>query len=344
MNRIKGVCIGAGYFSQFHYRAWQRLSQVKIVGVCDLELGKAQTICDTYGFGNAYSDMGEMLEKEEPDFVDIITPPNTHLSLIEIALQHDVHIICQKPLAPTYQEAIRIANLASTSRVRMMVHENFRFMPWYREIRKLLDQNTIGDDLYTINLRMRMGDGWQSDAYMNRQPYFRKMEQLLIYETGVHFIDVFRYLAGEIKRVYAKLRTLNANIAGEDFAWVHFDFANGMLGFLDANRYNENTFEDPRLTFGHVVIEGSNGSIRLYDNGSITTHLLGEKEKPHHYLFEKIDFGGDCVFATQAHFISQLMSGSPFETEVRHYLNNIKVQDAIYKSSKEGSVVDLDYD
>ena len=52
-----------------------------------------------------------------------------------------------------------------------------------------LDLGTIGR-LHSISCRTRMGDGWQTDAYLARQPYFRTMPQLLVYETGVHFIDV----------------------------------------------------------------------------------------------------------------------------------------------------------
>ncbi len=73
-----------------------------------------------------------------------------------------------------------------------MVHDNFRFQPWHREFRRLLDAGAIGR-LHSISCRTRMGDGWQPDAYLARQPYFRTMPQLLIYETGVHFIDVYRY-------------------------------------------------------------------------------------------------------------------------------------------------------
>ncbi|MDO6518251.1 Gfo/Idh/MocA family protein [Zobellia uliginosa] len=341
MTKLKGVCIGAGYFSQFHFDAWQRIPNVEIAAICDQQLAKAQTVCDTYGFKEAYDDVATMFETEKPDFVDIITPPETHLELCKLAIAHGIDIICQKPLAPTYGESVQIAEMVKSSGVRMMVHENFRFMPWYREIKKLLEQNTIGEKIQTIQLRMRMGDGWQDDAYMNRQPYFRKMERLLIYETGIHFIDVFSFLGGNIKSVYAKLRTLNPNIKGEDFAWVNFDFENGTLGFLDASRYNENTAEDPRLTFGTVLIDGPKGSIRLYDDGTITVQPLGKEETKHDYHFENKNFSGDCVFATQSHFIDRLRDNRPFETEVSKYLRNIEVQDAIYRSNDEKSPVNI---
>lgn len=342
MKKLKGVCVGTGYFSHFQFEAWKRIEQVAILAVCGTSIEKAQEICDQYGFKNAYSDLEEMLLTEQPDFIDIITPPNTHLQMCEMAVRHNVHIICQKPLAPTYDEAFEMAKLIENSPVRMMVHENFRFQPWHREIKKLLDSKVIGNELYTINLRMRMGDGWQENAYMNRQPYFREMEKLLIYETGIHFIDVFRYLCGDISMVNAKLRTLNQNIKGEDFAWVNFDFANGTLGFLDANRYNETTAEDPRLTFGSLLLDGNKGSLRLYEDGQITIKKLGESEKEHSYQFEKINFAGDCVYATQKHFAECLLTGKPFETDVAQYLDNIRVQDAIYKSSEIGRAVKVD--
>ncbi len=341
MKKLKGVCIGAGYFSQFHFEAWKRLENVEISAVCDSNKVKAEGVCKQYGLGKAYADVAKMFRIERPDFVDIITPPDTHLHLCKLAIEQGITIICQKPLAPTLKVAEQIAAMVKKSSIRMMVHENFRFMPWHRELKVLLDKNVIGDKLHTINLRMRMGDGWQEDAYMNRQPYFREMERLLIYETGVHFVDVFRYLGGEITKVYAKLRTLNGNIKGEDFAWVQVDFANGMLGFIDANRFNENTADDPRLTFGNVLIEGNKGALRLYDDGRITVQPLGETESGHDYRFQKINFSGDCVFNTQKHFIESLISKNPFETNVASYMRNLVVQDKIYESNDKGSPVNV---
>jgi len=341
MKKLRGVAVGTGYFSQFQYEAWNRMENVIIVAVSSRRLEKAQAICDQFNIAKAYDNFEQMLIEEQPDFVDIITPPETHTQFCTIAIKHGIDIICQKPLAPTYKESVALVEAIKKSSVRMMVHENFRFQPWYREIKKLLNQRIIGDKIHSINLRMRMGDGWQEDAYMNRQPYFREMPQLLIYETGVHLIDVFRYLLGNVTQVYAKLKTLNNNIKGEDFAWVQFEFENGALGFLDANRFNENTSEDPRLTFGNICLDGNKGTIRLFDDGRIAVQKLGEEEKPHEYAYEKINFSGDCVYNTQVHFIACLRSGTPFETDIEKYLNNIIVQEAIYEANEKGVPIKL---
>ncbi len=144
---------------------------------------------------------------------------------------------------------------------------------------------------------------------------------------------VVKQIESDIQIQMSKLKTLNGNIKGEDFAWVQFDFNSGALGFIDANRYNESTADDPRLTFGTVLIEGNKGSIRLYEDGKITIQNLGEKEIVHSYTFERKNFSGDCVYVTQKHFTECLQTGSPFETEVSQYLKNIAVQEAIYESN-----------
>jgi hypothetical protein len=81
------------------------------------------------------------------------------------------------------------------------------------------------------------------------------------------------------------------------------------------SRYNEPNYPNPRLTFGEILIDGNGGSIRLYADGKITVQKLGEAETEHFYTFENKNFGGDCVFFTQKHFIEGILSKKPFDTE-----------------------------
>jgi len=340
-KKIKGVAIGAGYFSHFHYDAWQRIPNAEIIAIADKDLDKAQAVAKQYDIPKVYQDVNTMLEKEQPDFVDIITPPETHLELVEIVAQRGVNIICQKPLAPNLAEAKKIISTAEQANVRLLVHENWRFQPWYRVIKKLLEEEAIGKEIFSLYWRMRMGDGWQKDAYLARQPYFRKMPRLLMYETGVHFIDSFRFLLGEVNGVSARLRRLNPDIAGEDAAWVQFEFENGALATLDANRYNESNYENPRLTFGNVLLEGSGGRIRMGDDGRIYLKKLGEAEVVIPYTISKKGFAGDCVFALQSHLVSSLLENRIAETEGHLYFQNLIIQEAIYKSAEMKSSISV---
>jgi predicted dehydrogenase len=336
---LKGACVGAGYFSQFHYEAWSRIESVTITGVCDIDPDKASEVAKRYSIENAYTNFERMLDQEHPDFVDIITPPATHRALSELAASKGVHVICQKPLAPNFQEAEQMVQAIAKTGVRFAVHENFRFQPWHQEIKRLLNAKSVGDKLHTLTFRSRPGDGWGPEAYLTRQPYFREMERFLIFETGIHFIDTFRYLAGEIQSVFAKLRKLNDAILGEDAGIVLFDFAKGAEGIWDANRFNESLAENPRYTFGEFLIEGNGGSIRLYQDGRLTIQPLGEPEAEHNYKHEAINFGGDCVFNTQQHFVSALISGDPIEVDATDYLQNLRIQDSIYQSAQERRVI-----
>jgi predicted dehydrogenase len=191
--KFKGVGIGSGYFAGFQYRAWNRIPEVDITAMCNRDMHKAESIMNECGIGMHYADYREMLDKEKPDFVDIITPPSTHLEMCREAADRGINIICQKPLAPTFAEAVEIVEYCRKSGVRFMVHENWRFQPWYREIKKLIDTNKVGNVHY-IFFRSRMGDGWGENAYIPRQPYFREYPRLLIFENGIHFIDTYRYL------------------------------------------------------------------------------------------------------------------------------------------------------
>ena len=339
MKPLQGVAIGAGYFSQFHFDAWSRIEGVELAAVCDLDAAVSEAAASKYDIPASYTNVSEMLDKVKPDFVDIITRPDSHLELVRAAATRGIPIICQKALAPSFEEAQEIVGVAAAAGVPLMVHENFRFQPWYREIKRLIDEGAIGEKLHTVSFRCRTGDGWQQDAYLARQPYFREMPRLLIFETGVHFVDTFRYLAGEIAGVYATLNQHNADIQGEDAATVMFEFASGATGLWDGNRYNEPVSQDARLTFGEALIEGNGGSIRLYGTGRLTLQPLGEPETEVEYAFENRNFAGDCVLATQQHFVDCLRREASFETSGHEYLKTLGVVEAIYQSAEQKAPV-----
>ena len=120
-----------------------------------------------------------------------------------------------------------------------------------------------------------------------------------------------------------------------------FEFANGATGLWDCNRYNESNAEDPRFVFGQFLIEGSGGSIRLYDDSRLTIQRLGEPEQVHDYARRRINFGGDCVYFTLKHFVNCLVNGKEFETNVEDYLTNIRIQEACYRSNEENRPMNL---
>lgn len=337
---LRGVALGAGYFSHFQYEAWNRIPEVEITALYNRTESKAREAAARHGIARHYSDWREMLDAEKPDFVDIITPPDTHLEMCAEAAARGIHIICQKPLAPTFADSRRIVEIAREAGVRFLVHENWRWQPWYREIKQLQLAGTIGAITHCY-FRMRTGDGWGDDAYLARQPFFRDYPRLLVYETGVHFIDTFRFLLGEIVEVYANLRRLNPVIAGEETGQLFFRHAGGATSMLDANRYNESESEDPRFTFGDLRVDAMNGHLTMDTNATLRFKPLGEAPREIAYPHERRGFAGDCVYALQRHFVDCMLSGAAFESTGEDYLKTLAVVDAVYESAARGEVVRL---
>ena len=334
---LRVAVVGAGYFAQFHHHAWTRLSRTELVAVCDLDALKAKSAADQAG-ARGFADLGEMLDAVAPDLVDIATPPETHDALVRQIAARGLPVICQKPLAPTYDEAVAVVEAAEAAGVMLAVHENFRFQPWFREARRLIDAGHLGA-LHGITFRMRPGDGQGRDAYLNRQPYFQKMQRFLIHETGIHFIDTFRFLMGEIRSVSADLRRLNPVIAGEDAGTVVFRFDGDTSGLFDANRLNDHVAENTRLTMGEMWLEGSAGVLRLDGRGRLWWKPHGGDEAEHIFEWQQRGFAGDAVCATQAHIVAHLLDGAELVNSGRDYLRNIEIEEAIYRSAKEGRVI-----
>lgn len=338
-KRLKGVCLGAGYFARFQYEAWNRIPEVDIVALANRNPERAAAAAERHSVPKVYAwaDLEQMLDEEKPDFVDIITPPETHLDLVKLIAPKGINIVCQKPVAPTEAESRAVVEVAAQHGVRLMIHENWRWQPWYREIKRQLEAGAIGD-LHSISVRMRMGDGWPEDAYLARQPFFRDYPRLLIYETGVHFLDTFRYLGGEIETVYARLQQRNPVIKGEDAGQVVCGFASGATAILDASRYNEADTADARYTFGTVRLDGSKGHLELDLEGGLTLKPLGKDSHQIDYFHERRDFAGDCVHHLQRHFTDCMLSGESFESTGEDYLKTVALVEAAYRSHQSGQV------
>ncbi|MGJ8726037.1 MAG: Gfo/Idh/MocA family protein [Roseibacillus sp.] len=343
MTSLKACIVGAGYFARFQYQSWKDIPEVNVVANCNRTLAKAEEMAAEYEIPSSYSasDFEKMLIEQKPDFVDIITPPQTHLEFCRIAFQHGVHIICQKPLAPTWEETQELIELAHQfPDVRFMVHENWRWQPWYREIKSILKAGTLGD-FHHLHFQCRMGDGWGDDAYLARQPFFREYERLFIFETGVHFLDTFRYLFGEVSSLYATTAQRNPVIKGEDSALIVCHFEAGGSAVLDANRYGEAdaSIENPRYTFGRLRLDGSKGHLTLNESGEIKIQLLGEEATIHPYQPSSEGFAGNCVHATQQHFVKRFLAEAPFESEADDYLRSVRLVELAYQSAATHTVI-----
>ena len=339
-ERLRVAVAGSGYYSRFHYDAWSRIERAELVGLASLDRASGEAMAQEFAVPAVFDETGDMLDQLEPDLLDIVTPPPSHHALVALAAERGIPVVCQKPLAPTLAEAEALVADAESAGIPLIVHENFRFMPWFREAARLVQAGHLGP-VHSVHFRMRPGDGQGPEAYLDRQPYFQQMERFLIHETGIHFIDVFRSLMGEVRAVTARLRRLNPAIAGEDSGVVIFEFDGGRFAVLDGNRLNDHAAENCRLTMGEMHLEGAAGVLRLNGYGRLFWKPHGESETTHAYDFELRGFGGDCVHALQEHVVAHLLDAAPAVNSGRDYLTNIRIEEAIYESHESGRRIEL---
>ncbi|MFK7853434.1 MAG: Gfo/Idh/MocA family protein [Granulosicoccus sp.] len=337
MTELKVACAGAGYFSTFHYEAWARIENTCVVGSMAKE--HVSPACQLLP---GYSDLDVMLQETNPDILDIITPPVTHANFINKALEHNINTItCQKPFCTTLEEAQKIVADCQEAKTRLVIHENFRFQPWFRCIKQAIDEGLVGD-LHQIVFRLRTGDGQGPDAYLDRQPYFQTMPRFLIHETGIHYIDTFRYLMGEPTAVYADLRTMNPAIKGEDAGYFIFDFDRDKRALFDGNRCLDHCADNQRTTLGECLVEGNKGSLTLYGDGSVHHRPFGHSDSKV-LLAAQIwsGFAGDCVFNFQQHVVDALKGTTKLENSGQEYLRNLAVESALYLSAQKRMKIDI---
>lgn len=334
---VRVATIGAGFFSQFHRGSWARIDNVNLVAVADQNIAVARTT----GYP-AFASLDAVLNVHTVDVLDIILPPVAHADTIRLALRAGIkHIICQKPFCTSLEEARAVTAEARAKGATLIIHENFRFQPWYRAIHKAIGDGKLGD-VHQMTFRLRPGDGQGSRAYLDRQPYFQQMERFLVHETAVHWIDTFRYLFGNPTAIYADLRQINPVIAGEDAGVILFEHPGGVRTIFDGNRHLDHAADNHRRTMGEALVEGTKGTLTLAGDGSLSFRAFGEMGETEFLPPDTHEgFGGDCVHRFQMHAIAGFYNGGTLETPAEDYLTVADIEDAIYRSADQGRKITL---
>jgi D-apiose dehydrogenase len=236
---LRGAIAGCGFFGQIHLEGWRRIPEAEIVAACDIDLSKA---CQSAPRG--FDELERMLDAVHPDFLDIATRPELHLPMLRIAAERKIPVICQKPMAPRWEECLEMVRVAEAAGIPFMIHENWRWQPWYRVIAAQIASGALGAPV-TYTFRTRKRDGAGPEPY-SLQPYFRSMPRLLLFETLVHHIDTSRFLFGELDTLFTRLRRVNAAIQGEDQVLMIASHQSGLNGIIDGNRFLDLTPDSPR--------------------------------------------------------------------------------------------------
>lgn len=350
MKKLRIGLIGAGNIARAHLEAYKAAEQAEIVAICDIERSKAEKAAKDFGIKNAYGSMEEMISAEELDAADVCVWNVNHAPCTIYALEHGLHVLCEKPMAYSSAEAREMIEAARKNDRLLMIGFVLRFSDNAKIAMDFINSGYLGEIYHTKATYLRRHGapgGWFCDR--------SKSGGGPVIDLGVHVIDLTRFMMGSPKpvSVYAVTQSKLGNrpYLKNDVAWKP-------EGASDDDLYD---VED----FGTALIRYDNGSTTLLE----TSYSLNGEEKTSQEVFGTkggMNICGDD-FKIYSEINGYLADVSPktnllkngcdmFEAEMRHFvdcaLNGseciasaedgeivMKILDAIYESAATGHEV-----
>jgi predicted dehydrogenase len=320
--------IGAGWVTQYHLQAWQKLAgKASIVAIADPSADNVASRADAFGIPQCFASAQEMLTDCELDAVDIAAPRAVHAELVRMVADRGLPVLCQKPLAPTLAEAEALARDVA-GRIRLMVHENWRFRDYYRDAASWIRNGRIGQITAARLTLVTSGTIADADGQypaLVRQPFMRGETRMLVAEVLIHHLDTLRMLLGPLDVTAATLTQTCAEIAGEDGAVIQMQSKDGAGVSLFATFAAHGA---PPSQPDRLEILGKSGAIRL--DGSALQLSAAQGETRGYDLAASYQGSYD---ATIAHFVDALASGAPFETSPEDNLQTLRLVEDCYRLS-----------
>jgi predicted dehydrogenase len=338
MDKRGFALIGAGLFGERHAQAYSRHPGVDFIGVCDVNRERARQIAGTYGARSHTADLGEILANPDIHAVSVATPDHLHRDVAVACAEAGKHVLVEKPLATTVEDATAIDDAARRNGVTLMVDFHNRVNPPMVGARDAIRRGDIGRPAYVYarlsNTTMVPTDMLKWSSHSSA-----------LWFLASHMIDVVRWmLDDEPCRVYAVARdgiltSMGVNVA--DFHVATVEFGRGTVAVF------EHAWILPRThaTVKDLKLEvlGSEGSIHIDGSHNRTLEL---------YTAEKAAFPDllapptgehltGFVLDSIAYFVDAVRNGTPVLATGADGIAATRAICAIIDSAKRGLPVDL---
>ncbi len=231
---IKVGFIGAGEVALLHKRAIDGLAGVQVVSLSKRNLTTARARARELGIPNVCSTYQELLADQQIDAIHCLVPNHMHYEVVKAAISARKHILAEKPLTVTVEEALELVELASRVDIVGGVNYRYRYLPLVQEVRRMHAQGELGE-LQLIHgcflqdwLSSLTDENWRLDPEIGGQSG-------AFADIGLHWFDLLHYMLGtKVVRVSARLRSSRAERTEclEDSALVQFELQGGAIGSM----------------------------------------------------------------------------------------------------------------
>jgi predicted dehydrogenase len=324
---LQAGIVGAGYIGEYHARGYAGLPNVKLAAVVDPNLTNAQKLAEQYQ-AVALTDL-ESLIASDVDLVSICTPTPSHMQIANVLMRAGKHVLCEKPIARTLEQAQSMIDTANQSGVKFMVAHVSRYEVDHRKAREILERGEIGDLRMAFHSITSTYPGWSVQDWLGDE----EKSGGPIVDLAIHSVDFMLWLfKSPVRQVYA-LGSQQAT-ARNHYVLATLQFANGGLGLVESSWAHP-----PAAPLScRVELCGTNGRIAWdYDqiDGMQTfIECLGR----HSYALE-----GENSFAAEiADFVQCINNDLPSPVPGSEAKQALQVCLAALESLKSGRCVELD--
>jgi UDP-N-acetylglucosamine 3-dehydrogenase len=215
MSKLKAAIVGCGFIAQKrHIPSFLRLKKdVSLSAVCDLNPQLAKEASEKFGIKKTYTNLSEMLSKEDLDIVDICTPPSAHVAVAIEAIEHGCNVLMEKPMALDVSDCDRMISAAKKSNVKLSVVHNQKFYPPFIKAQELVNSGAIGK---VMGMRILSLTNRNEYAAL-KDHWIHKLPGGIIGETGPHTVYMSLAFMNTVNNVSVFTRkTL-------DYPWILYD-------------------------------------------------------------------------------------------------------------------------
>ena len=339
---LKVGLIGIGFMGRGHLDIYLQLAEegypVELVSICDIDKDKFEgkflpgnidvgNLKYDFSKYNLYTDIDEMLDKEELDYVDIALPTYLHAEASVKALNKGIHVLCEKPMALNPQECQTMIDAAKANNKKLMIAQCLRFWPEYEYLKKCVDSGEYGKVVSGYFFRGGTTPKW---SYKNWLLEKEKSGGVLL-DQHVHDVDTINWLFGTPK----KLTTVGRNVfpgSGYDAVSTNYIYDGMVINAQDDWTINSNDFGFA-MTFRVNFEKGT----LIYEGGKLTVYPHGEKS-----FVPELEKGSG-YYREIKHFTQALINDTPIETaDVYSTMETIRIANAEEESAdKQGELIEL---
>jgi len=336
---LRVAVIGCGYWGSKHVRVLSGLSDVRQVVIVDPDPRIQASMLSAFPAARAFPDLQSALP--HVDAVIVATPPESHSDLAMTALRNGKHVLVEKPLTRSVEEARHLVDEARRQGLTLMVGHTFLFNPAVKELKRRLDRGELGQVYYIHSARLNLG--------------LYRPDVNVIWDLAPHDITIMNYLLQSVPKTVSAWGASLACGAVEDVAYIRLDYHR-----LGVSGYCHLSWLDPRKERTVTVVgkqkmavydDLADERLRIFDRGVNSVRSLDDPsptyERPLSYRYGDIvspHIRSDEPLALEdQHFVDCIREGTVPEASGLEGMIVIAILEAIDRSLKLGTPVDVTY-